>query len=304
MREYGQIQSSYWNHPDILSRSTEGKLLGAYLMTGPHANGIGCYRLPFGYVEADLQWSPETVAKAFAELSEIGFSLYCEKSQFVFMPNFLKFNPISNGNVAKNREKEFRSVPRNTSFYPQLAQALLDHGNHFKDPFTTLLQTLSQGFDKGFGEGFTKQDPTRPDPKVTSSPIGDEVSTADAADPAVNDESMDGSEKIPPCPHRKIVELYHRILPEAPAIRELDDDLQKNIRARWRTKTANGDPRWTLAWWETFFTYIHESCPFLYGQEHDDRKPPFNPGLRWMVKPRNFAKIVEKHYDSRRRAAA
>ena len=52
MREYGQVQSAFWQSIDVQSWSDEGKLLALYLLTGPHANGIGCFRLPSGEVES------------------------------------------------------------------------------------------------------------------------------------------------------------------------------------------------------------------------------------------------------------
>ena len=74
MREYGQVQSAFWQSVDAQAFSDTGKLLALYLLTGPHANGLGCYRLPDGYVMADLGWSDETVSKGFSELESAGFA--------------------------------------------------------------------------------------------------------------------------------------------------------------------------------------------------------------------------------------
>src|SRR5690606_12761100 len=101
MREYGQVQSAFWQSPDAQAWSDTGKLLALYLLTGPHANGLGCYRLPDGYVMADLGWSAERVSKGFEELSSNGFANRLEG--VVFIPNFLRWNRIANGNVAKAR---------------------------------------------------------------------------------------------------------------------------------------------------------------------------------------------------------
>ena len=70
MREYGIIHTAYWSSIDVQAMTDTGKLLGAYLLTGPHSNGIGAYRLPDGYVMADLGWTTETLAKGFAELDQ------------------------------------------------------------------------------------------------------------------------------------------------------------------------------------------------------------------------------------------
>lgn len=153
MREYGQIQCSFWTDPDMQGLSDAAARLACYLLTGPHSNGLGCYRLPDGYIQADFGWTSQTVSKAFQELFETGFCKRCQSTQFVLIPKFLRWNPIANANVAKAREKEFEAVPRKASIYGRLAASMLDYAGHLSEPFRNRLETLS------------KQDPTRPDPE-------------------------------------------------------------------------------------------------------------------------------------------
>lgn len=144
MREYGQVQCSFWSDPEIQALSDDAKLLGCYLLTGPHSNGIGCYRLPDGYVDADLGWRSERVAKGFRELFSIGFAERCTSTFYVLIPKFLHFNPITNGNVAKARIREFEAVSKKCSIYSRLCASLLEFGNHWPKGFETLLQTSSK----------------------------------------------------------------------------------------------------------------------------------------------------------------
>ena len=51
--------------------SNEAKLLALYLLTGPHTNMLGCFRLPASYVAEDLGWDLKTVSKRFNELNQI-----------------------------------------------------------------------------------------------------------------------------------------------------------------------------------------------------------------------------------------
>jgi hypothetical protein len=157
MREYGQIQCSFWTDPDVQTLSDSAARLAAYLLTGPHSNGLGCYRLPDGYIMADFGWDQETVSKGFAELFRIGFCKRCERTGFVLIPNFLRWNPIANANVASAREKEFDAVHKKTAVYQELCRALLTHGKHLSDGFRNRLETLSKGYGK--------QDPTQPYPE-------------------------------------------------------------------------------------------------------------------------------------------
>jgi hypothetical protein len=158
MREYGQVQCSFWSDPDVQELSDQAKLLFAYLLTGPHSNGLGCYRLPDGYVQADFGWSFETVRERFTELFEKGFIERCESTNFVVILNFLKWNPVSNGNVATARAKEFETVPSKATIYFTLINELLTNGKHWSDGFINHLETLYQTLL----EGYAKQDPTQP----------------------------------------------------------------------------------------------------------------------------------------------
>lgn len=156
MREYGQIQCSFWTDPDIQGLSDQARSLACYLLTGPHSNGLGCYRLPDGYIQADFGWTSQTVSKGFGELFEIGFCNRCASTQFVLIPKFLKWNPVANPKVAIAREREFRAVPKKSAVYQQLAESMSKHGNHWSEGFANHIETVSKRY--------AKQDPTQPDP--------------------------------------------------------------------------------------------------------------------------------------------
>ncbi|MFP2768065.1 hypothetical protein [Oceanisphaera sp. KMM 10153] len=94
------------------------------------------------------------------------------------------------------------------------------------------------------------------------------------------------------CPVTAIVALYHRVLPELPEVKMLTDTRRKYIQARWNEK-AN---RQTLDFWERYFEYVRQS-PFLMGQTDGSHgKPPFRADLEWLVRPSNFAKVIEEKY--------
>lgn len=149
MRDYGQIQSSYWTHPDIKLLSTDAKLIGAYLLTCQHTNGIGCFRMPVGYVSIDLDIGIERVSIGLSELYRKGFLEHDETSEYILIPNFLRWNPISNPNSAKARAKEFGSVPSGISIYQSLINALIKNGAYWGEDFLNHIKTLSKGFLNG-----------------------------------------------------------------------------------------------------------------------------------------------------------
>ena len=138
MREYGQIQTNFWTHPDITDLSDQAKLLFLYVITGPHTNGIGCFYLPDGYIMADLNWSKENCFETLSELFRKGLMRRCETTKWVFVPNFLRWNRISNDNVAKGRRKEADYVPKNFTYYNELIVCLLKNTKPFQNRFETL----------------------------------------------------------------------------------------------------------------------------------------------------------------------
>lgn len=153
MREYGQIQCSYWRDREIRKLAGGPREFGAYLLTNPHSNGIGCYYLPDGYVIADLGWTEQTITEGFVELSRIGFVKRCSATFFVLLPKFLYWNEIANPNVALARIKEFDTVPKKSGVYAELCECLKRFGKHWPKEFE---QVLEDG---------RKQDPTLPERK-------------------------------------------------------------------------------------------------------------------------------------------
>ena len=88
------------------------------------------------------------------------------------------------------------------------------------------------------------------------------------------------------CPHQKIIDIYHEILPSLPQVKKWPEHLQKILRTRWKE-----DPeRQNIEWWAKFFEYIKIS-PFLMG-----KKTEFVSDLEWLIRPRNFTKIANGRY--------
>jgi hypothetical protein len=89
-------------------------------------------------------------------------------------------------------------------------------------------------------------------------------------------------------PHAEIVELFHEVLPDLPAIRGWPESRQKLLRARWQEDTK----RQNAEWWRRFFEYIGRS-DFLCGRTTD-----WKADLPWILKAENFLKIIEGKYEN------
>jgi hypothetical protein len=90
----------------------------------------------------------------------------------------------------------------------------------------------------------------------------------------------------PSCPHKKIIDIYHQELPSLPHINEWDATAAKWLKARWREKKE----RQSDEFWREYFRYVGKS-DFLMGNKTD-----FQADLRWLVRPSNFAKVVNGNY--------
>jgi len=98
-------------------------------------------------------------------------------------------------------------------------------------------------------------------------------------------------DKISACPHEKIINAYHSILPTLPQVRAWPDNSKRHLRSRWRESPE----RQSIEFWIEFFKYISNSS-FLMG----DNSRAWTPDLLWIVKPTNFAKILNGSYHNDR----
>lgn len=109
---------------------------------------------------------------------------------------------------------------------------------------------------------------------------------------------VDKGPKTIPCPHQKIIDIYHEVLPECPQVQEWNNTRQGYLQGRWREKAVQF--KWVteeegLKYWRKFLTYVGKS-QFLTGKAESKGRAPFVANLEWICRPTNFAKIVEGNY--------
>jgi uncharacterized protein YdaU (DUF1376 family) len=93
----------------------------------------------------------------------------------------------------------------------------------------------------------------------------------------------------PDCPHQKIIDLYHSILPELPKVAKWTQARQKNLRSCW-----NDPMRQNIDWWRDYFTQARGQ-PFLHG----DNDRGWKADLEWLTTERNLVKVLEGKYERR-----
>lgn len=107
--------------------------------------------------------------------------------------------------------------------------------------------------------------------------------------------------KLPGCDHKSVIALYHQHLPTMRRIEVWNDTRAGYLRQRWReVATELGQEKDivvqdVLSWWEEFFQHVGKS-KFLTGRVNDKGGRAFVADLEWILKPSNFAKIIEGKY--------
>jgi hypothetical protein len=107
--------------------------------------------------------------------------------------------------------------------------------------------------------------------------------------------------KFPACQHEAVSELYHKHLPTLRRVEVWNDARKGYLRQRWRevaeelSKNKEIVAADILGWFADFFQHI-ASSKFLTGRVNSKDGRSFLADLEWILKPSNFAKIVEGKY--------
>jgi len=141
------------------------------------------------------------------------------------------------------------------------------------------------------------------DPSTNRAPNQNQKPEESKASPASAGEGRGKAATVPNCPHEKLIALYHEALPTCTKVVEWNEERQRLMRARWREQSQpNGKrPGYTteeagLAFWRRYFGYVAQS-EFLTGRAPGrEGGVPFVATLEWLIRPKNFAKVVEGNY--------
>lgn len=305
MREYGQIQCAFWQSADAQEWTDAGKLLAAYLMTGPHSNGLGCYRCPDGYIMADLGWSSERVSEGFGELSRNGFAYSFDG--VVFLPGFLRWNKVANANVASARMSEFEALPKGRA-KAHVAAQILRHVKHLSNEQRTVLQTVSQTVSGTVTQ--TETNPTQP----RENPTQEESSLrSDLQSPEPPGDLLDGDDKpgnVSQHPADRVTSLvlaaYHELLPHCQRIAVVNPKRQRRVLlADKLARQVCRNQGWTYdarMFWRAYFSQCSKD-PWLRGEVANPKNPRWKQNLDVLIAEDRFAEIMDRTVASMEAAA-
>ncbi len=146
MRDYGTVHTQFWIHPVYSKLSITAKLIAVYLLTCPHTNMLGCFRLPEEYIAVDLLLDKSNVHSALEELIKVNFLSIDFQHGWILIHSFLEWNPIENPNQAKHIIKLFDKTPSQLNIYPKLVEILSSVPKQFDEDFKNYLQILLKPF--------------------------------------------------------------------------------------------------------------------------------------------------------------
>ncbi len=115
------------------------------------------------------------------------------------------------------------------------------------------------------------------------------------------DGEPEAKDSLPLCQHQAVMDLYHQHLPTLRRVEVWNATRQSYLKQRWREvaidikQSRPATQEAILEWWAGFFQHINKS-KFLTGKVNSKDGRAFVADLEWIIKPSNFAKIIEGKY--------
>lgn len=118
MRDYGKVAPQFWTGTTgkaLKQRGSDAVIVALYLMTSPHANMIGVYHCPVGYIVIDTGLTLEGASKGLGSAIEVGFCTFDAASDYVFVHEFAAYQIgealEANDNRCKGIRNEMAKLP-------------------------------------------------------------------------------------------------------------------------------------------------------------------------------------------------
>ncbi len=123
MRNFTMISPSFWTGRtgrDLRSAGNKAQLVALYLLSCPHANYIGMYRLPVAYIASDLNMNASDVVQTLKCIEQTGFARYDEATETAWIVEGARYQIGDDIKVADKRikmiQREFESLPSDCAF--------------------------------------------------------------------------------------------------------------------------------------------------------------------------------------------
>lgn len=277
MARYRKIDPRIWNDEKFRGMSDNGKLAFLFLLTHPHMTALGAMRATVAGLAEELGWDTESFREAFAEGLRKGMTEHDPKACLISLPNFIRYNSPESPNVVKAWVSALDLLPecllknRTITRAKAFAEALPE----------AFAKALPEAFAKGMPYQEHEQEPKQEQEKTTTSPAGDSL----------------------PCPADRIVDAYHRLMPDNPKCKVINAARRGSIKARWNEAAkltcqpfGYSTVEDGIAAWEIYFAVCAQSH-FLTGRATPQQgKPPFFADIDFLTTSKGFAGCLENKY--------
>lgn len=304
-KRYRKISVCIWNDAKFLTLSHQAKLVLFFMLTHQDLTQLGALRATVPGLACELGMELEAFTKAFEEVLRQGIIEY-DRNLLFWFPNFLKHNLPESPNVVKSWHYGYCQLPESplrTVILLGVKDLVATMTRGFQEAFTvTFAEELAAALPNqrtGNREQRTEEEKESGTAKVDDGCQDLENSTcyqesipaagmpAHSSLPVHDKNTSKNTQGRTPCPYGQIQQAYNRICTKLPECREVTAQRKARLKSLWNS----GLDRKNLAWWENYFSLVHQST-FLAGE--NDRG--WTANFDWIVLPANVVKIEEGLY--------
>jgi hypothetical protein len=295
LSRYRKIEVRTWSDEKFRNLSpipASGQGLWFFLLTGPHTGPIpGLFRAGRAAMAEELGWEVEAFDEAFREVSQQGMAKADFKAKLVWLPNAIRHNKPESPNVVRSWRVELDLLPEcalKREAIAAIRECLEVAGPSYVAAFDELFSTGSdEPAPKASGKASAKAMPNQEqEQEQKNEPIGS-VASGD----------------LPACKTQAMVDLYHEVLPELPAVRLLNDPRKKALSRLWKwiltSAKADGARRAhtsdeALSWLREYFGRAREN-DFLMGRTgRSGEHANWQCDLDFLLTDKGMKHVIEK----------
>jgi hypothetical protein len=134
-RKFAKIKPGIWNSAKFKSLSSDGKLLGMYLMTNSHFQMVGIYQICKHYMSKDTGLTRDQIETTLSELIEKKFCDFNEESEVVWVIDMALSQVADNPNIKQRAGVQNELVRIHIDYeYPFVKEFLELYGEKFMLP--------------------------------------------------------------------------------------------------------------------------------------------------------------------------
>jgi len=150
-RPYWRVSPAFWTDEKVVEWDQDTRYLALYILTCPHRNLEGLFRLPKGYILDDLGWDADRLAEPFQQLLDEGFMEYDGRARLCLIVNALQYQAPDNEDHAKAGVKQLAELPKSGLF-----RRLLELAEVYRPVLAkVLLAQMPDRYPGGCGGGST-----------------------------------------------------------------------------------------------------------------------------------------------------